>query len=128
MPKYSAVQRLALQHANRTKLSGEIIGLLVIFYGLWMHNFAYIWGGLGIGILVGIWVWRKERKKQYKKLSRFELFWLGHLYPINLIAHLIGYAVFVYGAWMQSIGMILLGSILILCGDIYAKFKQRRIL
>lgn len=128
MPKYTTFGKMALQHENVQNLVLFLLGVLLITYGSWMQNLNIVLSGIIVLIIDKIYVYKSAKKAKYKgKLSRFQKFLLGHTYMINFVMQLIGYLVVFYGAWIRSIGLILLGIILMLIGHVYAEFKERKV-
>lgn len=128
MPEYTRLQRLALGFEKPLTMGLGILGFLLIFYGSWMQNLNIALLGLIVFILAKLNAYYTSgRAKAPKKLSSFQMFLVGHTYPINYIFHLAGHIIIFYGAWLRSLGLILLGVIPLLAGDTYAKLKQRKV-
>lgn len=49
--KATWIEKRALEHANPVHLALAIIGTLLFIYGLWMHNWAWIMGGIILNFL-----------------------------------------------------------------------------
>lgn len=53
------------------------------------------------------------------KLRGIERLCLEHANPINLLLHLLGLIIIVYGLWINVLGYVIIGIIIILLGHIY---------
>lgn len=113
----NTLQKLMLEHLHPVKFILETIGTIWAVYFLWNQN--WLWAlvfGLGLPLLSTILLWNKklpDSRSGYAKLA------LIHAHPLNLILHLIGGAVAIYGIWMHGSIAILLGVTIILVGHLW---------
>jgi hypothetical protein len=54
------IERRALEHANPVHLSLALIGLVLLIYGLWIHNWTWIIGGVILNFLGHLYCWLKK--------------------------------------------------------------------
>lgn len=58
--KASWLERRALEHANPVHIVLAIIGALLLIYGLWVHSWWWIGGGIILNILGHSYCWLKK--------------------------------------------------------------------
>jgi hypothetical protein len=54
------IERRALEHANPVHLSLALIGLVLLIYGLWIHNWTWIIGSVILNFLGHLSCWLKK--------------------------------------------------------------------
>jgi hypothetical protein len=118
--KMSLMQRVMVQHANPSKLAVDIIAMAVAAYFFWEQNLA--WGLIalfGISIIGTIPVWGKDEEQLAE--TRLGKWMLIQARPVNLIVRGIGTVVIIYGIWLHSLLVIVLGCALLVVARVLAK-------
>lgn len=120
------LERMILGCANPAGAVLFIIGIVILFYGLWAHAWLWITAGIIIyaaGIVYGqlrrVHTGLIELYRQGKEATWMELRILEHAHPVNFILALIGLVMLIYGLWMHSWFWISAGIILNLFGHAY---------
>lgn len=109
------LQRLMLQHLHPTKFILEVIGIMWATYFLWDQNWlGAVVAGLGLPILGGLLTWRVNTD-QYRK-SGFARIVLIHAHPMNMLLHIVGAVITVYGLWNHQTLVILSGITVLILG------------
>jgi len=120
------LERMMLGLANPVASLLAIIGVAILFYGLWVHAWLWITAGIVIyvcGVVYGQlsrWPARQvELYRQGQEATWLELRILEHAHPVNFILALIGVVMIIYGLWMQSCLWISAGIIVNISGHAY---------
>lgn len=109
------IERLMLQHLHPTKLILEVIGIMWAVYFLWNQNWlGAVVAGLGLPLLGSILTMRVNTD-QFRKSSYARLV-LIHAHPINMLLHIVGAVIAVYGIWRHDTVLILTGVSVITLG------------
>ena len=120
------LERMMLGLANPVVSLLAIIGVAILFYGLWVH--AWLW--ITAGIIIYLWgvvygqlrSWPARQVEQYRQgqeATWLELRILEHAHPVNFILALVGVVMIIYGLWMQSWLWISAGIIVNIFGHAY---------
>ncbi len=56
----TCLEKIALEHGHPVNFTANMIGLVVLGYGLWMHDCALITAGIAIAFLGHIYCWMKK--------------------------------------------------------------------
>jgi len=125
------LERMVLGFANPVALPLAVIGIVILFYGLWVHAWLWITAGIIIyvaGVVFGQlrrWPTRKiELYRQGQEATWVELRVLEHAHPVHFILALIGVVLIIYGLWMQSWLWISAGIILNISGHAYTLLRD----
>lgn len=107
-----------LQHLHPTKFILELIGIMWATYFLWQQNWLWaVVAGFGLPILGSILTWRVNtdqlRKSSYARLV------LIHAHPLNILLHIVGAAITVYGLWNHQTLVILSGISVLILGHVW---------
>ncbi|MBM9538547.1 hypothetical protein [Desulfobulbus alkaliphilus] len=120
------LEKMTLGVAHPVALLLAFAGIVMLFYGLWVHA----WVGIGAGVityLAGVlhgqfigWPDRQiELYRQGQKATWLELLVLEHAHPVHCILALIGIVFTLYGLWMQSWLWISIGIMLNIAGHVF---------
>jgi len=125
------LESMMLGVAHPVALLLAIIGIVILFYGLWVH--AWLWIGAGIiiyvaGVVYGqIRRWPARRIEMYRQgqeATWMELRVLEHAHPVHFILALIGAVMIIYGLSMQSWLWVSAGIILNIFGHAYTWLRE----
>ena len=109
------IERMMLQHLHPTKFILEAIGIMWAIYFLWDQNWlGAVIAGFGLPILGSVLTMRVNTD-QFRRSSYARLV-LIHAHPINMLLHILGAVVTVYGIWGHDTVWILSGISIITLG------------
>jgi hypothetical protein len=112
-PSFSFIEKIMIQHAHPAKLSTDILGILVGWYLLWMHQLLLALIALfGASVLGTLLVW-KQNVRQLAE-SRLGTWMIGQAHPGNLVVRSAGFFVICYGFWSHSSLYFPIGAIMII--------------
>lgn len=58
--KATWLERRALEHANLLHLALAFAGVVLLFYGVWMHSWLWIIGGIALNFLGHLYCWLQK--------------------------------------------------------------------
>lgn len=109
---FSFAEKIMIQHAHPAKLSTDILGIIVGWSLLWVHQLPLallaLFGASAIGTLL---VW-KQNVGQLAE-SRLGTWMIGQANPVNLVVRSSGFFVLCYGFWSHSAVYAAIGVIVI---------------
>jgi hypothetical protein len=115
--KFNFIKRIMLQHATPLKLTIDLTGVALCFYFLWVNQripaLAFLFG---LSILGTIVVWHVDIQKLAK--TKLGQWMLGQAQPANLIIRTGGFFILLYGVWLHSFLIMIVGAIIIVLGRV----------
>jgi hypothetical protein len=112
-PDFRFIERIMIQHAHPVKLGTDILGVLLGWYFLWMHQLFLAFVALfGVSVLGTLLVWRQNLSELYEtKLGKWMVV---QAEPVNLVVRSIGFAIVCYGFWSHAALYFPIGIIIII--------------
>lgn len=110
---FSFIEKIMVQHAHPAKLITDILGVIIGWYFLWIHNILFALVAIfGASVLGTLLVWKNDVVQLYE--SSLGKWMIAQADPINLIVRSIGFSLLCYGFWSHVIMYFPLGTIIII--------------
>jgi len=112
------VDRYFLMSSHPRKIVFDIVGAIWGTYFLWNQNRLYALGALLVMDAMGLFFTRKIDPELMSQTTIGKI-GLLHKHPLNFMLNLIGLGSLVYGLWLHSAEMILIGFSVIVIGHFF---------
>lgn len=99
-----------------------IVGLLWVFYFLWIHNWLAAVAAGSLSVVFGrVLTWRIPEERLAETI--WGKMMILHLHPANALTQLVGVVIVTYGIWIHSTVYAITGASLILLGHLWGWSK-----
>ena len=119
MKKEGLFSKLIRQHADPANFVLHVVGITIGLLGLWQRNWVKVFIGFILWPLVGsIYAWFGKARIEYWMMEHY-------ISAMNIILHILGFAVLLYGFYVHDLSFAFIGLGLSMFGHFVVWWQVR---